>query len=241
MLGYLKLEVLRILRDGGYLMMNLVSPLTMYLVFTNIDLGGQGHRDAAIYSMVGMAAWGAVGAVLTNGVAIAEDKALGWIRQLRLLPLHPMQVVTARTLCAMIVAVPPIAGVCLAGGLVNGVSLSAGQWTAIGLLLWIGVAPIAALGLGIGYLFTPTKAQAVGMIGYMGLSLLGGLWVPVAKLPRWAADVAPITPINRYGELSWRIAYGHAPLPTGVGVLTAWFAAFAVLAVAAYRWSSRRA
>jgi len=239
-LHYVRLEMVRILRDPGYLVMSLISPLTMYLVFTNLDLTGQGG-DGGLYSMVGMAAFGAVGAVMTNGVAISEDKPLGWIRQLRLLPVRPVDVVLGRTLCAMAVSLPPIVAVCLAGGLVNGVSLPAGRWAAVFALLWLGIAPMAVLATGFGYLLNAQKAQMAGLVCYMGLSLLGGLWFPISKFPGWLAHVATATPINRYGELSWRVIDGNGPSPAGVAVLAAWAAAFTAFAVYAYRRSTRSA
>ncbi|MCP2335600.1 ABC transporter permease [Actinomadura rupiterrae] len=232
---YVRLEMLRLLRDPGYLIMTLVSPLTMYLVFTNLDLGTGKGADGAVYSMVGMAGFGAIGAVMTNGVSIAEDKPLGWIRQLRLLPLGPSQAVIGRAVCAMVAALPPIVAVCAAGGLVDGVALSPGRWVAVFLLLWLGIAPLAVLGVGFGYLLTAQKAQMAALVFYMGLSMLGGLWFPIGKMPSWLADVARITPVNRYGELSWNVAGGHAPTLVGVGVLSAWAVAFTVFSVVGYR------
>jgi len=140
-----------------------------------------------------------------------------------------------------VVALPPILAVCLAGGLVNGVSLGVGQWAAIVGLLWLGIGPIAVLGLGIGYLFDAQKAQAAAAVGYMGLSLIGGLWFPISAFPRWLASISPLTPVNRYGELGWRIADGASPSMTGVAILTGWFAAFAAFAMYAYRRSARTA
>ncbi|MFC5181680.1 ABC transporter permease [Actinomadura harenae] len=236
---YVRLELLRLLRDPGYLIMTLVSPLTMYLVFSNLDLGGSASADGALYSMVGMAGFGAIGAVMTSGVSISEDKPLGWIRQLRLLPLAPSQVVVGRALCAMAAALPPIVAVCLAGGLVNDVTLSPGRWLAVFALLWLGIAPLAVLGVGFGYLLTAQKAQMAGLAVYMGLSLLGGLWFPIGKMPSWLASVSRLTPVNRYGELSWSVAGGHAPTLVGTLVLAAWAAAFTVFAVVGYRRSAQ--
>jgi ABC-2 type transport system permease protein len=242
MLNYLKLELRRVSRDGGYLVMTLISPLVMYLVFTNLGgLTGKDHHDAAVYSMVGMAGFGALGAVLASGVGVAEDKTLGWLRQLRLTPLSPLQVVVARGLTGMTVAILPIAAICTAGAVFDGVSLSAGQWVAIVALLWAGIVPIALLGLGSGYLFSPQKAQLVGMTGYMGMSLLGGLWVPVSKFPHWLRDISAVTPVNRYADLPLRVVSGGTPSMVSVAVLVAWGAAFAALAVHAYRVSARTA
>jgi ABC-2 type transport system permease protein len=238
-LHYIRLEMVRLLRDPGYLVMSLISPLTMYLVFTNLDLTGQSGQAGAVYAMVGMAGFGAVGAVLNNGVSISEDKPLGWIRQLRLLPLRPSEVVIGRTLCAMTVTIPPIVSICLAGALVDGVSLSAGQWAAVVVLLWAGIAPMAVLGIGLGYLLSAQQAQMAALTCYMGLSLLGGLWVPIVKFPGWLQHIATATPINRYGELSWRVTDGHAPTLTGVVLLAAWAAVFVVFAAYCYRRSAR--
>lgn len=239
LIHYVRLEMLRLLRDPGYLIMTLISPLTMYLVFTNLKLGGGTDSEGAVYSMVGMAGFGAIGAVMTSGVAISEDKPLGWIRQLRLLPLAPSQVVIGRALCAMVAALPPIVAVCLAGGLVNGVDLSPGRWLAVFALLWLGIAPIAVAGVGIGYLLTPQKAQMAGLIFYMGLSLLGGLWFPIKMMPSWLGHISRVTPVNRYGELSWNVAGGHAPTLVGTLVLAAWAVVFAGFAVVGYRRSAQ--
>jgi ABC-2 type transport system permease protein len=236
--SYGRLETTRILRDPGYLVMSVISPLTMYLVFTNLDLSGTG-RGGDLYSMVGMAGFGAVGAVMTNGVAIAEDKPLGWIRQLRLLPMRPTDAVLGRALCAMALAVPPIVAVCGAAALINGVSLSPGRWAAVLALLWSGIAPMAVLGTGVGYLLSAQQAQLAGLTCYLGLSLLGGLWFPVAKFPAWLAVVAESTPVNRYGQLSWQVIGGHAPSLGAIAVLAAWAALFVALSTYAYRRSAR--
>lgn len=240
MMPYLRLEMLRLLRDPGYLLMSVISPLTMFLIFTNIKTGG-GHDGPPAYSMVGLAGFGAVGAVLNSGVGIAEDKPLGWIRQLRLLPLRPVEVIVGRALCAMAVALPPILAVCLAGGLVDGVSLPAGRWAAVLLLLWLGVLPIAVLAMGLGYLFDAQKAQMSAMIGYLGLSIVGGLWFPISSFPHWLWEIARMSPLNRYGELSWRMAFdGGVPL-TALGLLACWSVPFAALALYGYRRSVRTA
>ncbi|WP_248958523.1 hypothetical protein [Sphaerisporangium perillae] len=47
------------------------------------------ERQAALYIMVGMAAYGGMGAAFNNGTGLGEDKALGWLRQLRLTPWRP--------------------------------------------------------------------------------------------------------------------------------------------------------
>ncbi|MFE4457127.1 ABC transporter permease [Nocardia tengchongensis] len=236
MIAYLKLELKRLFRDGGYLIMSLATPLIMYLTFSHLKTAGDGD---GVYSMVGLAGFGALGAALTNGAGLAEDRALGWLRQLRLMPLTPAQVVTARALTGMVVALPPILAVCAAGAFINGVELSPLRWVGIIGALWIGVAPIAALGLAVGYRLNAQPAQATSATAYMGLSLLGGLWVPLSQMPGWVSTVGHWTPTYRYADLGWRIADGHLPLPTGLGVIGLWAVVFTGLAIAAYRHGAR--
>ncbi|GAB3895196.1 hypothetical protein GCM10027612_47600 [Microbispora bryophytorum subsp. camponoti] len=129
MWGYVRLELTRSMRDGGYVIFAIVMPVVMYLVFTNLGLAPGDRREAAIYTMVSMAAYGALGGAFNNGSGIAEDRAAGWLRQLRLTPLTPAQVVAGKVVTGAVAVVPSIAAVLLAGVLVNHVTLPrSGGW-----------------------------------------------------------------------------------------------------------------
>src|SRR5262249_6952738 len=159
-------------------------PLTMYLIFANLpSFTGEARQVAALYTMVSLSGFGAIGAVLNNGASLVTDRTLGWLRQLRLTPLSPLRVVTAKALISMIVASLPIAAICLAGATIVGVRLSLAQWLGVVTLLWLGTAPFAALGLGIGYLCTAQTAQPATFLAYFGMSILGGLWLPLQAFP----------------------------------------------------------
>jgi ABC-2 type transport system permease protein len=186
MIGYIRLEILRLIRNGGYLMMSLVMPVGLYLTVA----GGGPDQESLARSMVGAAAFGALGVVITNGTGIAEDRALGWLRQLRLTPLSPAQVVVARGAVATCLGIMPIVVIGLVGALYKGVHLSAGTWLEVFLLLWVGIAPLAMLGIGIGYLFPAQLAQIAGTLSYLSLTLLGGLMLPVSSLPSWARPLS---------------------------------------------------
>jgi two-component system sensor histidine kinase DesK len=148
MWDYLRLEVRRTLRDAGFVIGGVAMPVLMYLLFTN--LGGN-SGDWRTGAMVGMAGYGAVGSALNTGGGVAEDRAIGWLRQLRVTPMTPRQVVIGRTLTGSVTVLPAIVAVLAAGGLVNGVRLDVWQWAAIAGLLWLGSVPFTLLGLGNGY------------------------------------------------------------------------------------------
>lgn len=238
--GYLRLELRRLLRDRAYLVGSMFLPTVMYLIFTNLGgLTGQTRQAAALYSMIGLAAFAAIGAVLNNGGQTVEERTGGWLRLLRTTPMPPWLVVVVRAATAMVVALPCIAVICLAGTLIDGVRLDAGQWVRILGELWLGVIPFALLGLAIGHAATPRTLPLYNMAAYLAMSVLGGLWMPISVFPSWLRAIGRVLPTHAYQDMSWRIVLGSAPSIGDVVVLLAWMAAFGAWAVAAYRRSGR--
>ncbi|MFE3161966.1 ABC transporter permease [Streptomyces sp. NPDC059224] len=233
---YLRLEVRRTLRDVGFVVGGIAMPVMMYLLFTNLGGDDSGYRTQA---MVGMAAYGAVGSALNTGGGVAEDRAIGWLRQLRVTPMTPRQVVLGRALTGSVTVLPAILAVLAAGGLVNGVRLALWQWAGIALLLWLGSIPFTLLGLGNGYGLTAQATGVTNMACNLGLAVVGGLWFPISLFPRWLRAVSEYTPTNRFAELGTSVADGHTPALGAIAVLTAWLFAFGSYAVMAYRRTGR--
>jgi ABC-2 type transport system permease protein len=234
----LRLEVRRMLADVRFLVLMLAMPVAMYLLFTNIfgNTAPVSGMSEYVRAMIAMAAFGAIGAALmATAPSIAQERANGWLRQLKTMPIRPRAVIAAKVLSAMAWGLPAIVLVFATAMLDHGVRLPAWQWVAIGGLLWIGTAPFAALGTFIGYLTGGESAFGVMMGIYFTLAALGGLWMPVDILPSALKHIAVVLPSNRFAELGWRVAAGHAPSVVGVAVLGAWLVGFAGLAALAYR------
>ncbi|WP_406381097.1 ABC transporter permease [Streptomyces sp. NBC_01618] len=237
MFRYIVLEVRRTLRDGFFLIFGTGMPVMMYLLFTNI--GGSAADDWKTASMVGMAAYGALGSAMSIGTGVASDRTLGWLQQLRVTPLAPSHAVVGRAISGSVTVLPTILTVLLAGGLVNGVRLAAWQWAALTLLLWIGALPFTLLGLGNGYRLTPQGTGVVNMACLMGFAIVGGLWFPLDLLPGWLRSIGRFTPANRFADLGWATTDGHAPGSGTIAVLCAWLLLFGTYAVISYRRSAR--
>ncbi|MET7781536.1 ABC transporter permease [Streptomyces mirabilis] len=237
MLDYLRLEVRRTLRDAGFVIGGIAMPVMMYLLFTNLGDASDGGWKTG--SMIGMAAYGAVGSALNTGGGVAEDKGIGWLRQLRVTPMTPREVVLGRTLTGSVTVLPAIAAVLAAGGLVNGVRLEVWQWAAVAVLLWLGSIPFTLLGLGNGYRLTAQTTGVANMVCNLGLSVVGGLWFPLTLFPGWLRSLSGYTPTNRIAELGASVAEGAAPALGAVAVLTAWLLAFGSYAVVSYRRAAR--
>ncbi|MFE7409187.1 ABC transporter permease [Streptomyces laurentii] len=237
MTAYVRLEVRRTLRDVGFVISSIGVPVMMYLLFTN--LGGQNDPAFKSAAMIGMAAYGALGAALSLGTGVAEDKSTGWLRQLRVTPMSPRQVVVGRALTGSVIVLPAITAVLLAGATVNGVRLDSWQWAVVAVTLWAGSLPFTLLGLGNGYRLSSQAAGAVNVACNLGLAVVGGLWFPIDLFPGWLRALSDYTPTNRFAELGRAVTEGTAPGIATITILVAWAALFGLYAAVSYRRSAR--
>lgn len=240
MFQYVKLEVRRALRDPGFLVFGAGMPVLMYLLFTNIGVSsGPDSDEWRTASMVGMAAYGALGAAVSTGTGIAEDKSHGWLRQLRVTPMLPRQVVLGRAITGSVTVLPALFAVLLAGALVNGVRMPLWQWPVLIVLLWAGALPFTLLGIGNGYRLTAQTTGVLNVATLMGFSVIGGLWFPLELFPGWLRSAARFTPANRFADLGWSTTAGNAPGLLTVVVMLGWLTLFGSYAVVSYRRSGR--
>jgi ABC-2 type transport system permease protein len=236
---YLRLEIVRMLRDPRFLALAVGAPIGFYLLFATL-FGGQpappGELPGTVQIMVAQAAYGAIWAVLsTTGPRIAQERETGWSTQLRTLPLPGRRVLLAKVLASVAVALPALVLVGLTGAFVKGVSLTAPQWTLMLAAMWLGTVPFAGIGILLGYAIGADASFVASYGVYMAMSAIGGLWVPPAVMPQTFRDVAGWLPTYRLADLGWRVAGGH-PLPiSSVLALAAWTVGLGALALVAYR------
>jgi ABC-2 type transport system ATP-binding protein len=233
-IGYLRLEIARSVRDIRYVVLALAAPIGFYLLFAGIFSGKSGHGGglpAAVEVMVAMAAFGAMwGALSATAPRLARDRDGGWLDALRVTPLPASRVLSARVCSGLLVALPAIVAVGVTGRLAHGVQLSAGQWGFGLIAVWLGTLPFVMLGITIGTMTGSTTAYGVTMGLYFALAALGGLWVPPAIFPPGLRQVAQALPSYSQADLGWRIAASSAPSASSVLVLAAWTAGLAVIA-----------
>jgi ABC-2 type transport system permease protein len=242
MRGYLRLELQRIARSPGFLVLTMVLPLVMYLIFTNLNTVTGLSRDyAARYATVSVGAYSAIGVLLNFGAAIVTDRAIGWLRNLRLTPMSPPRVVFGKAATGMLLVLPPVLLLCGLAVTVNHVRLTPGQWLAVIPMLWLGSLPFALLGLGIGYRCSVQTAQLANFVAYFGLSILGGLLLPLQSFPGWLRFIGRYTPTHGYADLAARVlGTNDSSLGQDLATLTVWTLLFALVALRAYRRSAAR-
>ena len=220
----------------------IILPLLLFLLYVNLYQGqdtGNGISVVA-YLMVSMASFGCIGAAINTGARIAIERQVGWNRQLRLTALPGSSYLVAKAVVSMLVTLPALLLVFLAGATIGDVHLSAGQWVGTGLAVWLGLIPFAVLGLVIGFAGTVDTVQPISMITYLGLSILGGLWFPVEAFPAFLQSVAKLTPSYWLADLGRSVLAGQGVPVDAVLVLAAWTLVLGAVGVWAYRRSGTK-
>jgi ABC-2 type transport system permease protein len=239
---YMRYELLRTLRNRRFFVFSLGFPLVLFYVIAgpnrhDRNFGGSGI-PAAVYYMVGLAAFGTMNTMLATGARIATERAAGWNRQLRLTPLTTRVYFRTKVATGYLMALVTL-GLLYAAGISIGVSLSAGTWLRMTALVLVGLVPFAALGILLGHMLTPDTIGPV-MGGSTALfALLGGTWFPVEHgAMHFVAGALPSY---------WLVQASHVAVggqgwgTTGWLVVGAWTVAPALLAGRAYRNDTRRA
>ena len=240
---YLRFELIRTLRNRRVLIFSLAFPLILYLLIAGPNrnehnLSGTGI-SAPLYFMIGLAAFGAINAVLSSGARIAAERTVGWNRQLRITPLTPRQYFRAKVATSYLLAVVSLIALYIAGAAL-GVSLSAGNWFHMTWLILVGLIPFAAMGILLGHLLTSDSVgPAIG--GATALfAFLGGTWFPITG-NGFIAQLAHDLPSYWVVQAS-RAGLG-APHPWGshgFWVIVVWSVVLVALASKAYQRDTQR-
>ncbi len=240
--AYTRFELLRTLRNRRFFVLSLGFPLVLFFLIAgpqrnNHNLAGTGI-DAPLYYMIGMVSFGTMSGMLSSGARIAAERAVGWNRQLRISPLSTRAYLRAKVLTAYMMALLTILAL-YASGAALGVSLPAGEWLHMTVLILICLIPFAALGIAVGHTLTPDSiGPAVGG-GVALLAFLGGTWFPIPG-HGFLHVIGQLLPSYWLVQASHIALGGHAWPAEAWIVIAAWTAVFAVLARYAYRHDTGR-
>lgn len=244
--SYLALDVVRQLRNVRSLVFVFVMPVVMLLIFGSA-YGSDHQVDHStglpwlVVTTIQMAAYGGMMAGLSQSFTIVTERSLGWNRQLRITPLSGGGYLAAKLVGALAVSLAAIVIVVLVSVLAMGADLAAPGWLRMVLAVWLGTVPFALIAILIGQFARPEFAQPLFMVVFLGLSIIGGLWVPLEILPSWVSTVAKGVPsywLDRVGQLG---ASGSGSMLQPSLVLGAWSLGLAALVMWRYRRDSARA
>jgi ABC-2 type transport system permease protein len=234
---YLRLELVRAFRNRRFFTFSLGFPVLLYYLIASPnrnehDLGGSGI-SAPLYYMVGLAAFGTMSAVLSTGARIANERTVGWTRQLRVTPLSTRWYFGAKIATAYLMAGTTMLAMFIAGATL-GVRLPASRWLEMFVLLVIGLVPFTAIGVLLGHLIT---SDSIGPVigGFTALlAFLGGTWFPLGD--------GALRDIGESLPSYWLVQASHIALGGGAWSGLGWLVVglWTLIAVLLARWAYRR-
>jgi ABC-2 type transport system permease protein len=185
MIAYTKFEVLRTLHNFRYLVFLVLMPVVFELIW-----GKQGQAVTAA-----MAVYAATGAgLIGSGSTIAEDRATGWLKQLRVTPLSDKAWLMGKIVQGVVTVIPGVFLVSVIGAVTAHVE----RWPLLVAVIVAGSLPFVLIGVFAGTLFRGKTAMIALVLVFFAMMFLGGV-------------------IG--GETIWNLAPTHSLLTAGVGVL----------------------
>jgi ABC-2 type transport system permease protein len=235
-LTYLWLEAKRQWRNREILIFRLGLPTAIYLILNAAN--GDTPPTSPGGRMVAIAALAAVISGLAAGPSLGEERANGWLRQLRTTPLRPSAAVAAKIVVAMSFALPAIALVAAAAGLVGdnqGTALGWAESIKLVGLMWLATMPITAIGALIGLTFGGEAAHGATTLAFVVLWLAGGIFTPPSQMPDLLAAISRALPSWGVVQVGESVAAGRSLSASALVVLAAWTVGAGGLAALAWR------
>lgn len=227
-----KSEMLRTARNKRFVFFSVVMPIAFFFIFTgtmNADATVEGV-DWIPYYLMSMTAYGVIGASLTSfAPRIAKERAQGWIRLLRITPLPSGSYVLSKIVAQAVINLIIVLLVFGVAGIAKGIHLPASVWLESGLWIWLGGFAFMALATLVGTMRNADAVQVLSLILYLGMSVMGGLWMPASTFPDIMQQIARWLPTYRVGQGAWQLVGGGHPDWTGFGILAAYALLFVII------------
>lgn len=243
---FLRLELIRIIREPVSLFFIIALPAFMYVIFGASTEWGDypiQNGNVSMSIMIAMAAYGAVTATTGVGANAAVERMQGWGRQLAITPMTDLTFVVTKALTAMLVAAAPVV-VIYGLGLTLGAEAPTPVWFASLAIVLVGSAMFALYGLMFGLAFRSEGSVSIASASLVIFGFLGNMFMPLSGL---MLTIAKFTPLYGYAALARYPLTGgetidltlgttiHEPLWQLITNVVAWTLVFLVISLLVVR------
>ena len=241
LMAQIRADLLALLRNPSALIPTLLFPLMFWTFFglPNARETQNGFNIGA-YILASFAMYSVIQTVFFNlSISIATERASGWYKFQRTTPARVWMLFSAKLVTVLLLALFAVTVLLIYGSITGGVSLEPLQWLSLVARVLLGVLPVAALAVLIGYLARgPQTASALVNLIFFPMSFASGLFIPLSSLPKLMQDIAPFLPAYHGGQLA-RVAVG---VPSAQSELTnlVCLLGFTVLFLALAVWAYKR-
>ncbi len=235
------MELRLTLRRGENLLVTAVIPAVVLLFFANVGILGPLTGRAVDFLLPGSIALAVVATSLVSlGIATGYERSYGVLKRLGGSPLPRGGLVAAKILSVLVVEAAQVLLLTLLAIGVLGWQLPAGaNLPVLVAAILLGSLTFGGLGLLMAGRLRAEATLALANGLFLAFLLLGGIIIPIDRLPAGLAAFAQVLPVNPLAE-ALRIALatpGAAADPLGpLSALLAWGVVSAGLASITFRW-----
>ena len=236
------MELRLVLRRPENLFATIVIPTIVLVLFSSVSILPTGTSRPVDFLLPGSIALGIIATSFVSlGITTAYDRSYGVLKRLGGSPLSRAELVAARVLTVLVVEAVQVA--LLVGTAIVVLAWSPGpgwspQIAVVAVLL--GTAAFAGLGLLLAGTLRAETVLAVANLLFLGFLVVGGVIVPIERLPGPLAAVGAALPAAPLSEvLRFALGSGGPAIadPTGsVVLLGAWAIGALATASATFRW-----
>ncbi|HVM40493.1 MAG TPA: ABC transporter permease [Acidimicrobiia bacterium] len=235
-IAHARMELVLTLRRGESLLATLGIPVGVLVFFSQVDVVDTGFDEPLDFLVPGVLALAVVAAGMVSlGIATGFERRYGVLKRLGVTPLGRRGLVVAKIAAVVALELVQVL-VLLAVAAVLGWDLPSGLAIAVG---WLLAGTVAFGGLG---LLMAGTLRAEGTLAltnglYVAFILVGGVAVPLDRLPGWLAAVSKALPAAQLTEVvrGTLVAGADVPVWAWAGLL-AWAVAAPALAAATFRF-----
>ena len=237
-------ELRRMLRNPMFAVGTIGFPILFFALFglpsvrevtgSGVNVGQVILVRFGIYSLLSLA-------MFSFGSGIAVERVGGWLRLLRASPMPAGLFFAAKVLAALLFSTLALAALYAFAHFAGGVTLGGGvALLTLGKLL-LGMVPLIALGLAVGFFANPQAAQITAQLVSVIMAFASGLFVPFEALPTFVRSLAPWLPAYHLGQIGVGTVAGQGAHEAGHWLALLGFAAvFGLLAVRGMRRDESR-
>lgn len=236
MTGY---NLIDFLRQPVYWVTTMLFP-SMFFWFFGVP--NATDQNSALMLATSFATFGCLTVMLFQmAVQIAHERELSWSRYMRTLPVHSLEVLGAKVLASLVLALLAILTVFMVAALSTQIDYTEVPIFKLITALLIGVIPFGLLGISIGYAVKGNAAVPLANMVHLPLSFAGGLWLPPNALPKVIQNISEYLPTRAFAEILWAIAFKKEIVLKNVYYLSGYFIVFLIATFFLYKRNQSKA
>ncbi len=238
----LRAEVTMLFSNGETLFLTLGIPVLFLLFFSGVHVLPTGTRHPVDFLVPGILALAVMSTSMTAlSIGTGFERGYGVLKRLGATPLGRPRLLGAKIIAIigveLVQAVVLLAVGAALGWSPGGLSSGGARVGATVAAMVLGTVAFGGIGLFLAGVLKPLVNLAVVNTLFVVLLLLGGMLIPLAKLPGWLADLSRVLPAAALADaLHNALGRGVPVAARDWGVLAVWAVAAPVVAAVTFRW-----